>query len=127
MRNFLFLALLVFSNAILGQESSLLLSVNYPSNAFDVSPEMAKMIRAKVDSLQAEGDAITAVEIVSHTDSVGSFDYNQQLSSQRAEAMTHFLSTQCQIPKEAIVPRFYGFTQPIGEGEVNRRTEIHLH
>jgi outer membrane protein OmpA-like peptidoglycan-associated protein len=71
------------------------------------------------------------VELIGHTDSVASADYNLYLSRQRAEAVRDFLLTQG-IAAHQIRVDWKGETQPIAsnnteDGRIqNRRTEITL-
>ena len=69
------------------------------------------------------------VEVQGHTDSIGTAEYNQQLSQRRAEAVRQFL-IQRGIQADRIGARGYGGSRPIAsnateEGRaLNRRTEI---
>jgi outer membrane protein OmpA-like peptidoglycan-associated protein len=71
------------------------------------------------------------LEIEGHTDSVGTDDYNQQLSEHRAEAVRDYLVQQG-ITADAIVARGLGKTAPIAPNDTaegrqkNRRVELVL-
>ncbi len=71
------------------------------------------------------------VELIGHTDSVASADYNLLLSRQRAEAVRDFLLTQG-VAAHQIRVDWKGETQPIASNDTedgriqNRRTEITL-
>lgn len=71
----------------------------------------------------------TEVEILGHTDSVGSGSYNQSLSVQRAEAVKKYLVSQG-ISSARLKTRGYGESDPIASNETeegrqqNRRVEI---
>lgn len=73
----------------------------------------------------------TYVDVVGHTDSTGSAEYNQRLSEARASSVARYLESQKVLP-ERIVIRGMGKTAPIAsnatvEGRArNRRVEIHL-
>jgi outer membrane protein OmpA-like peptidoglycan-associated protein/tetratricopeptide (TPR) repeat protein len=77
------------------------------------------------------------VEIGSHTDSIGDYQYNMELSEQRAENVVEYLITKG-INTDRLVARGYGAQQPVApnfnpdgsdneEGrERNRRTEFRV-
>jgi OOP family OmpA-OmpF porin len=70
------------------------------------------------------------VEIQGHTDSVGSSEYNMQLSQRRAQAVVDYLVQNYGIQLNRLVARGYGKTMPIApnstpEGRaLNRRVEF---
>lgn len=70
------------------------------------------------------------VEIAGHTDAIGSEQYNQWLSEQRANAVVKFL-TESGVDKERLIAKGYGESRPVAtnsqeiEGrELNRRVEF---
>jgi outer membrane protein OmpA-like peptidoglycan-associated protein len=71
------------------------------------------------------------LEVEGHTDSVGSDEYNQKLSENRAGAVRDYLVAQG-IPADAIVSRGLGKTQPVATNDTaegrqqNRRVELVL-
>ncbi|MDR0941410.1 MAG: OmpA family protein [Bacteroidales bacterium] len=77
------------------------------------------------------------VEISSHTDSKGDYDYNIKLSQRRAESVVNYL-IKSGIDKNRLVARGYGETRPIAPNEnedgsdnpegrqKNRRTEFKI-
>lgn len=77
------------------------------------------------------------IEIGSHTDSKGTYAYNQSLSQKRAQAVVDYLIKQ-NIDSERLVAKGYGETEPIApniktngddnpEGrKINRRTEFKI-
>lgn len=72
-----------------------------------------------------------SIEIGGHTDDIGSYNYNIELSKKRAESVRQYLITNG-ISASRIQSQGYGFTQPIdsNDSEVNRasnrRTEIKI-
>jgi outer membrane protein OmpA-like peptidoglycan-associated protein len=66
-------------------------------------------------------NATMVVEISAHTDDKGSDAYNNKLSQSRAESVVNFLVSKG-IPKERLVPKGYGKTQPTvpNDSEENR-------
>ncbi len=73
----------------------------------------------------------TAVHILGHTDSVGSDQYNQQLSVRRASSVQGYLSRQG-VDATRTRTRGYGETMPVSDNatavgrQQNRRVEIYL-
>lgn len=71
------------------------------------------------------------IEISSHTDNVGSDDYNLKLSNERAQSVVSFL-IKSGISADRLVAKGYGETQPVAtnttdEGrQANRRTEFKI-
>lgn len=71
------------------------------------------------------------LQIEGHTDSVGSDEFNQQLSEQRAGSVRDFLAEQG-VPVSTITARGFGKTQPVATNDTpegrqrNRRVELVL-
>ena len=69
------------------------------------------------------------IEISGHTDNVGTEEYNQSLSEDRAKAVTEYLVSSG-ISSERITFKGYGFSKPVASNEtdegraLNRRTEV---
>ena len=69
------------------------------------------------------------LQIEGHTDSVGSDEFNQQLSERRADSVRDFLADQG-VPGSAISARGFGKTQPVAGNDTpegrqrNRRVEL---
>jgi outer membrane protein OmpA-like peptidoglycan-associated protein len=69
------------------------------------------------------------LQIEGHTDSVGSDEFNQQLSERRADSVRDFLAEQG-VPSSAISARGFGKTQPVASNDTaegrqrNRRVEL---
>ena len=67
-------------------------------------------------------------EIAGHTDSVGTAEYNQKLSEQRARTVADWLIAAAQIAPDRLVSAGYGFSRPLdpvhpADG-VNRRVQV---
>jgi len=73
----------------------------------------------------------TYVDVVGHTDSTGSADYNQQLSVARASSVARYLESQKVLP-ERVLTTGMGPNSPIADNDtpegraLNRRVEIQL-
>ncbi len=102
--------------------------------SFDFDSSMIKVgFRESLDKLAGVlvDYPSTVVHIVGHTDSVGSEEYNQQLSEKRASSVKNYLVNQGMQSRRA-QQRGYGETQPVADNrtesgrERNRRVEIYL-
>lgn len=71
----------------------------------------------------------TMIDVLGHTDSVGTVEYNQRLSEQRAQSVARYLQGQG-VSGVRIATRGYGEMQPIASNDTeegraaNRRVEI---
>ena len=78
-----------------------------------------------------ENNPELTIEISGHTDNVGTEEFNQKLSEDRAKAVLDYL-VEGKIKASRLVYKGYGFLHPIqsnetGEGRAqNRRTEIKI-
>jgi outer membrane protein OmpA-like peptidoglycan-associated protein len=78
----------------------------------------------------SDGLVDAAVVISGHTDNIGSMDYNQRLSENRAKAVENYLCRHHGIDPERIEIKGYGETRPIASNETeegrskNRRVEF---
>lgn len=76
----------------------------------------------RIDKLLVEG----------HTDSIGSEEYNMDLSQRRANTVADILRTRLKVPKDRVFGIGYGETKPIADNgnyqgrQKNRRVEIKL-
>ena len=70
-----------------------------------------------------------ALQIEGHTDSVGSDEFNQQLSERRASSVRDFLTEQG-VPASSMTAHGFGKTQPVASNDTaegrqrNRRVEL---
>lgn len=78
-------------------------------------------------------NAVQAVEVDGHTDSVGSDEANQILSENRAQSVTAYLVEEAGFAADQIKTTGYGESQPVADNDTvegrtkNRRVEITLH
>jgi hypothetical protein len=123
MRYLLASVFLIFSHLAVGQEQIFKYTIHYPSNEDKISLEESEKIRATMDSIKLK-TTILSIEISSHTDSVGSFEFNQDLSNRRAAGVAAHMVQNCGMDSNQVTQSFHGFSKPIGAGNANRRTEI---
>lgn len=70
------------------------------------------------------------LEVRGHTDNIGTAQFNQELSQQRAEAVRQALVSQYGIPSGKLTSRGFGFTRPVDTNDTvvgrahNRRVEL---
>lgn len=104
-----------------------LLGVSFEFNSDRLTANAKDILDETVQALQGQPDL--SVELSGHTDNLGSADYNQQLSQQRAEAVRTYLIEQG-IDPQRLVARGYGEARPIRSNrtevgrERNRRVEF---
>lgn len=88
-------------------------------------PELARLI-----DLMKKNPTLK-IEISGHTDNIGSYEYNKELSVSRAQSVVDYLVAQG-IDKSRLEPVGYGYSQPIASNEsiegrqLNRRTEFKI-
>jgi outer membrane protein OmpA-like peptidoglycan-associated protein len=104
------------------------IEINFPFSSSDVGP-------AAVPAVTALGRALSSPElkggtfvVAGHTDAVGSYASNQELSERRAESVKRYLVTNFQIPAANLVTVGYGKTKLKKESDPNaaenRRVQI---
>jgi len=85
-------------------------SVNFQQNSSILTPQSTPVLDTLRDIIQ-QCDGMT-VEVAGHTDSLGSADYNAELSRKRAASVVYYLVANG-IPERRLVANGYGETQPI--------------
>jgi outer membrane protein OmpA-like peptidoglycan-associated protein len=125
--------LLAQLNSILQtRDSARGLIVNMSDVLFDTGSSTLKPAAreklAKISGILLAHAGLT-LQIEGHTDSVGTDDFNQQLSERRADTVRDFLAEQG-VPASSISARGFGKTQPVASNEtaegrqLNRRVEL---
>jgi OOP family OmpA-OmpF porin len=89
--------------------------------------------KAKLDDVlaraKAAGVTVDKIDVVGHTDSIGSDAYNQALSERRASTVKNYLAEKG-VPASKIVTKGMGESQPVADNktsdgrQLNRRVEI---
>jgi outer membrane protein OmpA-like peptidoglycan-associated protein len=121
---------LLLSKYIIGKKWKLN-NIHYDFNKFNIRPDARPILDSLIDILKTY--PITA-ELGSHTDSRGSFGYNEKLSQKRADAAVAYL-VEHGIDKGRITAKGYGETQLLNKcadgvrcseavHQANRRTEV---
>ena len=116
-------------------EKFVLENIYFGFDSTDIKPQAAeeldKLVQLLIDNPEIK------IEMGSHTDSLGSFDYNVDLSRRRAESTIRYLINKG-ISPERLTAKGYGETQPIARNtnpdgtdnptgrDKNRRTEFKI-
>jgi outer membrane protein OmpA-like peptidoglycan-associated protein len=97
-------------------------------NKADIKPESASTLAEMASLLKAEPNL--KVLVVGHTDNVGTFEFNEDLSKRRAKAVVAELAAQHGIAADRMLPLGASFMSPVStnsteEGRaLNRRVEL---
>jgi outer membrane protein OmpA-like peptidoglycan-associated protein len=103
--------------------------VLFETGKYELKPEARERLARVSGILLAYSSLKIAIE--GHTDAVGTDDYNQRLSEQRAESVRDYLVSQG-VTAQAVTARGLGKTQPIASNDTadgrqrNRRVELVL-
>ena len=103
--------------------------VFFDFDKYDLTPEAQQIVQAAAGSAQKDGYA--KLVVTGHTDTVGSYEYNEALSMRRADAVQQAL-IDMGVPADQITTRALGETSPLvptGDGvrePQNRRAEIEI-
>lgn len=101
--------------------------ITFDFDSYAINPQFQATLNEVARTLEAYPSTI--IDVLGHTDSVGSDAYNQRLSEQRAQAVANYLTARGVQPAR-IAARGYGETMPIADNATeagrasNRRVEI---
>jgi outer membrane protein OmpA-like peptidoglycan-associated protein len=104
-------------------------SATFASGSSDVESKFHPVLDSVVVVLDEFNQ--TYVDIIGHTDSKGSKEYNQRLSEKRARSVAHYIESRAVI-SERVVADGMGEADPIASNDtregraMNRRVEIKL-
>ncbi len=102
-------------------------AVLFAFGSAELRPEAEAPLHAVVDVLRRQPGA--SAEVAGHTDAVGTAEYNQALSQQRAAAVVEWLVGHG-VPRAQLHPVGYGATRPVAGNTTeddrrrNRRVEL---
>lgn len=100
-------------------------------NEATIKPDSAETLQEMASLLKAE--ASLKVLVVGHTDNVGTFEFNEELSKRRAKSVVEALSSKYGVDASRMTPLGAAFMAPVStntteEGRaLNRRVEIVAH
>src|ERR1700722_12235681 len=101
--------------------------VLFDTGSYTLKPGAREKL-AKISGILLAHPGLT-LQIEGHTDSVGTDDFNQQLSERRADSVRDFLAENS-VPASSIIARGFGKTQPVATNDTadgrqrNRRVEL---
>lgn len=104
-------------------------NVTFQTNSSDLNPQFFGVLDS-VGLVLKEYDK-TVIEVVGHTDSTGSAEYNQALSERRAATVATYINNRG-IDRQRILAYGRGLTQPVADNAtaagraLNRRVELTL-
>lgn len=104
-------------------------NVTFQTNSSDLNPQFFSVLDSVALVLKEYNKTI--IEVVGHTDSTGSAEYNQALSERRAATVASYINTRG-IDRQRILAFGRGLTQPIADNSTaagraaNRRVELTL-
>ena len=103
--------------------------ITFAFNSSAVQPQFQGTLNQVAQTLAQYNQ--TYIDVLGHTDSVGSDAYNQTLSEQRAASVANYLAAQG-VNRARIATRGYGETQPVASNDdevgraQNRRVNIRV-
>jgi len=101
--------------------------VNFEFDQATLKPEGMAVLNGAAALLQQHERVV--VEVAGHTDSVGSEDYNQKLSEERANSVRDYLTSKG-VKASRLSVRGYGESRPVASNDTeegrteNRRVEL---
>ena len=112
------------------QRSSINLAIQFEFNSSEVKEESMPQINEIATALQSESLKNIKVMVEGHTDAIGSNQYNQQLSEERATSVQQILTENYHIGYDRIYVMGFGEKRPIASNKSdsgraqNRRVTI---
>jgi outer membrane protein OmpA-like peptidoglycan-associated protein len=116
------------AKSIAAQGTIALYGIYFDTDRAELKPESAPTLDEIAKLLQ--GDPGLKLYVVGHTDGVGGFDYNMELSKKRAQAVVRELTEKYGIAEGRLKGAGVGFLAPVGSNEdeegraKNRRVEL---
>jgi outer membrane protein OmpA-like peptidoglycan-associated protein len=103
--------------------------INFDFDSSRIKPDSYALLNEFGNAMT--GELSTAVLIVAgHTDSKGSFEYNKNLSEDRAKSVVAYLTTRRGVSPDRLIVKGYGKDKPIASNDTeegrtqNRRVEF---
>ncbi len=100
-------------------------------NSSELNPQFAYRLDTLIEKIKTR--SFKSIEVIGHTDSLGTNAFNLDLSSRRAETVKHYLIAQLHYAPAAITTKGMAASIPVatnktpGGRQRNRRVEIVLH
>ena len=106
-------------------------SALFDFNKATLKPEGKAALDTVGDKIQSKGATVVDIDVVGHTDSIGSEEYNQQLSLRRATTVKDYIVTKG-VDASIIDVSGQGESQPVADNSTkegraqNRRVEVRI-
>ncbi len=116
-----------YLNPIAKGATVVLKNLFFQTDSYTINPKSYVELDKVIEFLKTNPSV--DVEVAGHTDSIGSYSYNMELSKNRAKAVADYLINGG-ISPDRIKYKGYGYTEPVAENttaegrQKNRRTEI---
>jgi outer membrane protein OmpA-like peptidoglycan-associated protein len=116
------------AKSIAGTGRIALYGIYFAFNKSDVKPDSDPTL-GQIAKLLKESSALKLL-VVGHTDNVGSFSFNMDLSQRRAAAVVTALATRYGVSKDRLTPVGVSFASPVASNKTedgrakNRRVEL---
>ncbi len=114
------------------EKLSLSANALFAFDSAELTPEGMSSLQALGDKIRSKSAQVVDIDIIGHTDSMGSEEYNQQLSMRRATAMKDFLVSEKGFDASIIDVSGMGESTPVADNATpegraqNRRVEVNL-
>lgn len=129
----LYISITSFCSLVLADDTPVmrsLTSLEFEFNSINIIPKEGRRIRELCSDLMQATVEGAIVNLVGHADGVGSEQYNNSLSIERARAVQKFIINECNINRSSIVFSGVGEYQPLDSkhplSSANRRVSIGL-
>ena len=104
------------------------LTVGFEYNSAKLTPQARRQLTELARALESQELREFEFEVVGHTDAVGSNEYNQRLSEQRARSVQRYLANEHGVTEARLIPIGLGEEQLMlpddPENGANRRVEV---
>jgi outer membrane protein OmpA-like peptidoglycan-associated protein len=103
----------------------------FATNSYGLSSESAGLLDSLTYKLKLS--IVDSVIIEGHTDNVGTFEHNKELSLNRSQSIKEYITSKIPALKEKTITRGYAFLQPVSTNKTpegrrqNRRVEIFVY
>ncbi len=105
------------------------LPIKFAYNSDEILPESIPFLEEVGKMLSMDDFSDKRIVIEGHTDAAGNPDYNRALSQRRANAVSHFLSSNFNIPHARLKALGLGESKPLPghdpQDEANRRVQFY--
>ena len=125
----IFIILLLFTASDLFAQKQGRITVNFDFNKYDITTTAAARLDSLVASFPVKTSGIT-IALYGHCDSIGSYEYNDELSQKRVKAVKNYLTGKGLEPAVIIKEEGFGKRNPLNnnasdhERFLNRRVEL---